>query len=78
MNKERCKHRKVNGIEKQRVKDVERRSRVTWSGLYTKMEGKTGKGKTDHLVEDRRQKRGEHLRLCLEENIIAAHAHIER
>lgn len=54
MNKERCKHRKVNGIEKQRVKDVEERSRVSWSGLYTKMEGKTGKGKTDHLVEDRR------------------------
>lgn len=47
MNKERCKHRKVSGIEKQRVKDVERRSRVSWSGLYTKMEGKTGKGKTD-------------------------------
>lgn len=47
VNKERCKHRKVSGIEKQRVKDVERRSRVSWSGLYTKMQGKTGKGKTD-------------------------------
>lgn len=34
--------------------------------------------KVKQMVEDRRQKRGEHSRLCLEENIIAAHAHIER